>query len=534
MNRKGNPENNKKEGAHLELQDLIEYLKSLKELGSNAEALSICKYRFQLTKEIPLIKMGYWLAVKQKDKEFGKECLDFLSSLEDPKIKLWLKGKQKKLDPQALDTGELQELISDNGRGKRRSTPIKNSVCYCLHNSLPFTSGGYATRAHGVAQGLQKNGMKVICLTRPGFPNDTMKTPDTEYEEFHEIDGVQYFYTSEPSRRDFSNYAYIKLAAIAYEKQFVKHRPSSVMAASNHITAIPAMIAAKRLGIPFFYEVRGFWEITRISREPDFEKTKAFERQVERETFVAVNSDHVFTLTTPMKQELEKRGVTPHKITVVPNSCDPSRFVPRLRDQDLAKRYNIPDNIPVIGYIGTFAQYEGLDDLVRACALIKKKGKKFTLLLVGNENTSGKERGPISEEINRIADENDLMSHVIMPGRIPHEEVEAHYSLIDIAPFPRKSQPVTEMVSPMKPLEALAMEKAVVASSVKGLSELVQDGKTGLFFEKGNVEDLASTLEKLIDDAKMRARLGEKGRKWVENERNWNKTTLSMYRKIKG
>ena len=134
---------------------------------------------------------------------------------------------------------------------------------------------------------------------------------------------------------------------------------------------------------------------------------------------------------------------------------------------------------------------------------------------------SGQSKGPITAAIEAAADEGGLTDWLIMPGRIPHEEVAAHYSLIDIAPFPRKPQLVTEMVSPMKPLEAMAMEKAVVASSVHALTEMVRDGETGLLFEKGNVEALADTLERLIKDPALRQRLGAAGRQWVETERTW-------------
>ena len=521
------PTPNKEKILTLPLKDFLNEVNDLKGRGSDVDALGLVKARLKLKNENQVVKSGYWLALRLRDKEFGKECLQFLTALEDPALKSWLKGKREKLEGITTIIPQLVELISNAENITRNLQSNKNRVCYCLHNSLPYSSNGYATRAHGVSQGLQKNGMDVICLTRPGFPND-ISTVDTEYQELNEVDGVQYFHLRKPSRRDHGLYDYIKLASAAYEKQFIRHRPSSVLAASNHVNAIPAMIAAKRLGIPFFYEVRGFWEITRMSREPEFEKTSMFRDMVELEIFVAMNSNHLFTLTHAMKEELEKRGVETHKISLVPNSCDPTRFTRMMRDRPLSQRYKIPEETPVIGYVGSFVQYEGLDDLVKACVLLKQRGRQFKLLLVGNENVSGRERGPVTDGIIRIATQQGLMDDIIMPGRVPHEEVEAYYSLIDIAPFPRKPQPVTEMVSPMKPLEALAMEKAVVASSVRALSEMIQDGKTGLLFQKGNVEALANTLEKLICDPEMRTRLGKAGRKWVESERNWNTTTSLM------
>jgi glycosyltransferase involved in cell wall biosynthesis len=287
------------------------------------------------------------------------------------------------------------------------------------------------------------------------------------------------------------------------------------------MTALPVLIAARRLGLPFVYEVRGFWEVTRQSREPGFESTSAYRLYERMETGAAKHADHVFTLTGPMRDELVRRGVDPWTISLLPNSCDPERFTPRDRDVALAARLGIPASAPVIGYIGTFVQYEGLDDLVAACVLLRRRGRDFRLMLIGNENVSGTDKGPITAEIERIAAETGLTDRLIMPGRVPHEEVAAYYSLIDIAPFPRKPQPVTEMVSPMKPLEALAMEKAVVVSSVAALVEMIAHEETGLVFAKGDIASLADVLDRLIGDPGLRARLGRNGRDWVVRRRTW-------------
>jgi len=342
------------------------------------------------------------------------------------------------------------------------------------------------------------------------------------------IDGVRYLRADRPLRDEGTGIArYVREAADVMEAQFRDLRPEVVVAASAYLSALPAAVAARRLGLPFVYEVRGFWEITRISRNPALEQSAFFRVQRLLEAEIAKSADHVFTLTGPMRAELIERGVPAEKITLLPNSCDPGRFTPRPRDAALAARLGIPEGVPVIGYVGTFVQYEGLDDLTRACALLKARGRVFRLMLVGNENTSGAERGPITAEIERVAAEAGLSDWLILPGRVPHDAVEAYYSLIDVAPFPRKPQPVTEMVSPMKPLEALAMEKAVVVSSVRALVEMIRDGETGLVFAKGDVESLAATLARAIGDPALRARLGAAGRAWVTAERTWERTAAT-------
>ena len=326
---------------------------------------------------------------------------------------------------------------------------------------------------------------------------------------------------------------YVLEAADILEEKLRELKPEIVMAASNHVTGLPALIAARRLGLKFVYEVRGLWEITRMSRENSFKDTPAFIVQSLLEAGLCEQADHVFTLTEAMREELVARGCESDKISLLPNSCDPDRFLPREKDSALAKLLKIPPHLPVIGYVGTFVDYEGLEDLASACALLKKQGAEFRLLLVGNENASSQGRGPISEQIIDIADTNGFSNWLIMPGRVLHEEVESYYSLIDIAVFPRKPWPVCEMVSPMKPLEALAMEKAVLVSSVRALDEMIKHEETGLVFRKGDIKNLADTLSRLIDAPDLRHALGKKGRAWVLNNRNWSTVGLNAASVIK-
>ena len=393
----------------------------------------------------------------------SREALNQLEMLakanNDEKQLEFIKAKRKAY--LFIDRNSIGSLIDDAANSFVADyEPIPNKIAYVLHNTLPYASGGYATRGHGLGEAIQGKGFEIIMVGRPGFPLDIKRDMlESEVLTEQSIDGLNYTFTLSPRRDKTSLQEFIELASEELTKKFMEVRPSIVIAASNHLTGLPALIAARKLGIPFIYEVRGFWEITRISREPEFEYTEFYKILCDLETIVADRSDHVFTLTTPMLEELEARGVTSNKITLLPNSCNPDRFEPKLRDYELASTLNIPNHVPVVGYIGTFVQYEGLDHLAEACGLLKSRNIEFRLLIVGNENTATNEKGPITQKILEVAKLFDFEDWLIMPGRIPHEEVEAYYSLIDVAPFPRKPQPVTEMVSPMKPLEAAAMKK---------------------------------------------------------------------------
>lgn len=510
---------------------MLQVGKAISESGLRDEEFELAQAALEVDRSDQTLRGFFWAA--QRARQFEAACRT-IGELER------LYGAQPTPDQQAvlakLHVSPAYQLSVLDLAVDKPTAPLQGGagrICYVLHNSLPYSSGGYGTRSHGVAGGMLAAGHEVVVLTRPGFPVDIkaeLSDADVPAEDL--IDGIRYVRTLEPKRKGMSMLQYVTKAADALEKQMRALRPELVMSASNHVTALPALIAARRLGLPFVYEVRGLWEITRISREQEFEDTPAFAVQSLLEAKVAQLADHVFTLTEPMREELQSRGVPRAKIDLLPNSCDPSRFVPRPRDAALAARLGIPDGVPVVGYIGTFVDYEGLEDLALACALLKQRGVTFRLMLVGNENASGTDRGPITEQILRIAEAEGMTDWLIMPGRVPHEEVESYYSLIDIAPFPRKPWPVCEMVSPMKPLEALAMEKAVLVSSVRALTEMIADGRTGRVFDKGSVASLADRLQELIADPAQRLALGRQGRSWVSAERTWGQIGLLASRRF--
>ena len=290
------------------------------------------------------------------------------------------------------------------------------------------------------------------------------------------------------------------------------------MAASNYVAALPALIAARRCGIRMAYEVRGFWEITKASRDPEAKNSMEHRLKVRIDEKLGAMADQIFTLSNTMRDELIRCKVPAEKISLLPNCCDPDQFYPRPRDTVLAKKYNLPDDVPVIGYVGSFVDYEGLDDLTRACVSLRTKGYNFRLLLVGASD------GPIYDRITQVAHREGLADWLIMPGRVSFDQVEALYSLIDIAPFPRKSVLVTELVTPLKPLEAMAMGKAVIMSSVGAMAEMVEDDVTGLVFQKGNSQALTTVMARMLDDSNLRQSLGRKAREYVKAERTWAKT----------
>ncbi|MDP5084988.1 MAG: glycosyltransferase, partial [Yoonia sp.] len=332
---------------------------------------------------------------------------------------------------------------------------------------------------------------------------------------------VIYHRLKKPYQRGLSFLEYVLHAADVLTDKIRELEPGNVIAASNHINALPALIASSRLGLPFTYEVRGFWEISRLARDPDFSSTIEFAVSQQLEAFIARSADQVFTLTSQMRDDLVKRGVNKEKISLMPNGVA-EEFVRSLpADRDLADKLNLPKECPVIGYIGSILEYEGLQDLAQACVGLAKRGVDFRLLLVGQEKPNKVEGTPITDEIRKIFKDAGIFERLIMPGRVPFSEVERYYSLIDIAPIPRRPYEVAHMVSPIKPLEAMAKAKAVVVSDVAALSDMVESGITGMVFRAGDADHLEEQLALLIADRSLIGRVQQAGQDFVKDSRTW-------------
>jgi glycosyltransferase involved in cell wall biosynthesis len=210
-----------------------------------------------------------------------------------------------------------------------------------------------------------------------------------------------------------------------------------------------------------------------------------------------------------------KRGIEERRVFVVPNGVETDRFVPIPRDESLAQRLGLSGKT-VIAYIGTFARFEGVTLLVQALIDLIKSGRDDLRGLIVGE-------GPTYDECKQLAASAGMLDKILHPGKVPHSEVNAMYSIVDILAYPRHSKRITELVTPLKPLEAMSMEKAVIGSSVGGLTELITDGETGLIHRADDVADLAAKIRTLAGDRELRKRLGRNGRAYVEGTRRWRK-----------
>lgn len=391
----------------------------------------------------------------------------------------------------------------------------RNRSLYLLHNSLPYHSAGYSTRTQGLLQSVRGLGWDVHGVTRLGYPFDMPKFEDIEsIDKMDVIDGVPYHRLSTLAgiEKKAPIQSYVERYSRELEKLVREEKPFVLHAASNHWNGLTAVETANRMGIPSVYEVRGLWEVTRGSRDPEWAKGGMYRFMARMEADAAKNATRVLTITNALKEELVRRGVSADKITVLPNGVDSTRFVPRGRDEGLKNALGLSGKT-VIGYVGSVLDYEGLGLLIDAAKILKKTHSDFGVMIVGD--------GAELEKFQAEVFDSGLEDIFVFTGRVPHEEVEKYYSIVDITPFPRLPLPVCEMVSPLKPFEAMAMQKAVVSSDVQALTEIVRHEENGLLHRKGSAESLAEQIERFLRDPELMKRMAENGREWVVAERQW-------------
>ncbi len=387
----------------------------------------------------------------------------------------------------------------------------KNSIVYVVNHSFPYSSNGYAVRTHGIASALVKQGVTVFVLNRPGRPWDLPGYTAASSNMSHDIDGVSYRFYRTPSCKGVSLEMYLSMAIEFYKETFQNLEPCMVLAASNWENALPAGIAARELGLPFCYEVRGFWELSRASREPEFLNSQAFRNERELESLVAQSADRVYTLNTFMRQELLQRGVSEERIDIVPNAYGE---LPDLSRPSLVTKTDIGINTNyVVAYIGSFAEYEGLEDLIAACATLRSSGLDLSLLLVGSANPFGSDDKIDNCEkcsgFKAVATKLGFAEHLYLPGRVAPDKLADYYKMIDLVVIPRKALPVCELVSPIKPYEAMAFGKAVLFSDVAPLKELAEQAGAPTF-RKSDTASLSNEIKALLQNDECRNRLGRK------------------------
>src|SRR5699024_1968282 len=275
---------------------------------------------------------------------------------------------------------------------------------------------------------------------------------------------------------------------------------------STFLIALPALIAARQLGLKVLYEVSGLWELVYQDRETHAHLLKRSPFAELAETLTMTRADQVVVMNEAVYNIAIDRGVSPDRLHIAHNAVNTENFTP----------VGPPNNSEfTVGYLGSFADYEGLDDIVDVVHELRKQGFPIHVLMVGDGLRFNHIRSRIINE--------GLENCFTLPGRVAHEEVKEYYQQMDVLVYTRIATGDTQTITPLKPFEALAVAKPIIVSDVQPLREIVGDNKRGLIFENGNVQDFARAIKQSADDPKLRSSLGHAGRRWVVENRNWEK-----------
>ena len=382
-------------------------------------------------------------------------------------------------------------------------------ILHVLDHSVPLHSG-YTFRTLSILREQRKLGWDTFHLTGP------KQTGCQEAEET--VDGW-HFYRTLPRAAAGSPVPGLGELRLMRDLErrlhevAVRVRPDLLHAHSPVLDALPALRVGARLGIPVVYEVRAFWEDAAVDHGTTTEGSLRYRLTRALETRALRRAGHVFTICEGLRQDIVGRGIAAEKVTVIPNAVDIEAFeTGAAPDAALRARLGL-DGCAVIGFIGSFYAYEGLDLLLDALPRLAARVPGVRLLLVGG--------GPQDEALRLQAERLGLADRIVFTGRVPHGEVQRYYDLIDVLAYPRRSMRLTELVTPLKPLEAMAQGRLVVASDVGGHRELIRDGETGRLFRAGSAESLADALHAMLGDEARGAAMRRAARHYVEQERNW-------------
>lgn len=387
-------------------------------------------------------------------------------------------------------------------------------ILHLLDHSLPLHSG-YTFRTLSILKEQRRRGWETFHLTSPKQLNCTVEEED--------VDGWHFYRTAAPAKASglpgLNELALMRAVEARIDELMDRVRPHLIHAHSPVLNAIPALRSARRRGIPVLYEVRAFWEDAAVDHGTTREGSLRYRLTRRMETYALRRADAVTTICEGLRADIVARGIDPAKVTVIPNAVDVEKFQQGGQaDPALARELGLEGAL-VIGFLGSFYAYEGLDLLIEALPLLKARHPEVKLLLVGG--------GPQEAALKALAKARGVEDSVRFVGRVPHDQVDRYYDLVDILAYPRHSMRLTELVTPLKPLEAMAQGRLLIASDVGGHRELIRDGETGFLFKAGDTNALVAAVDRVLAAKADWPRLRAQARAFVEGERNWTKSVAN-------
>lgn len=403
-----------------------------------------------------------------------------------------------------------QMLATDIRYNSKMSARLK--VLHLLHTSLPYVCG-YSLRSAKILEIQRSLGFDVQVVT-------SAQQPDAAMDET--IQGITHFRVQRPNllptpAREIQLIRAMLKRTIEVAARF---HPDVIHAHSPILVGFPGLFVSKRLSKPFVYEVRDLWENATVDRKRFGHGTVWYRAARSLETMLVRRADCVVTIGNVLRKELE--GRTDKPVFVVQNGVDVEQFSTRPVAPIEPNKWQLTDS-KLIAYVGSFQPYEGLGALLESFALVLRSQPSTRLLIAGD--------GPEKAGLVALAAKLQIQDAVNFAGRVPHSEVSAIYSAADVLVYPRIDTLTTRLTTPLKPLEALAMGRAVVASDLPAMRELIVDGSTGLLFRAGDATDLSGKILQILSDSSLRALLGRNGRSFVVDQRQW-KDSVKTYQRV--
>ena len=392
-------------------------------------------------------------------------------------------------------------------------------VLHILDHSIPLHSG-YTFRTQAILREQRALGWETFHVTSP-----KQESGDLLGET---VDGLHFYRTPASSgplaRLPLLNQKdVIDALSRRLDEIIPQIKPDVLHAHSPSLNAVAALRAGRRFGIPVVYEVRAFWEDAAVDHGTAREFGLRYRATRALETWALKRADAVTTICEGLRADIVARGIPAKKVTVIPNAVDIDKFATGgSPDRELKERLGLSGS-RLVGFIGSFYAYEGLDVLLRAVPGLAARMPDLRVLLVGG--------GPQDKALRSLAAELKIEDKVVFTGRVPHDQVQKYYDLLDVLVYPRHPMRLTELVTPLKPLEAMAQGRVLAASDVGGHLELIADGKTGVLFKAGDPDALADKLCELLSAQEAWPALRAAGRRYVETERNW-RASVARYKHI--
>jgi PEP-CTERM/exosortase A-associated glycosyltransferase len=394
-------------------------------------------------------------------------------------------------------------------------------ILHVLDHSIPLHSG-YTFRTRSILQAQRARGWQTFHITSPkqGAVKAARET----------VDGLEFYRTQAASgpmaKLPVLNQMAVINALAARLLEVAKEvKPDVLHAHSPALNAVAALRVGRKLGIPVVYEIRAFWEDAAVDHGTSKEWGLRYRLTRAMETWALQRVDAATTICEGLRSEIIGRGIPARKIEVIPNAVDIGDFsVGGARDEALAQQLGL-EGKTVLGFIGSFYAYEGLDILLNALPAMLAQRPEIRVLLVGG--------GPQDASLRAQARALGIEDKVVFTGRVPHSEVQRYYNLVDVLCYPRHKMRLTDLVTPLKPLEAMAQGRLMVASDVGGHKELIDDGRTGVLFAAGDAAALAKQVLALLEAPQKWQEFRQSGRRFVEEERNWT-ASVARYRNVYG